>query len=755
MQNRPDQQSQVLSRIPRRDFVGHAEELARALSLSEGAGGVQGIVLASEPFAGCSEFLRQVYDLAFTRRAKIVPIYHRVSSHDKSVQVAAQDFLNCALAQYIAFKRSDATLSRSALSTSELLDLAPPSDISWIERLIGSVERERSAIDQVSFVRSCLSVLRRISEAGFRPLVLSDDLHVARELDGTFAFISEMGRAVTAASSLFIFAGLRRTLPEQLRGVPELLSSSAVVKFECLNTWESRQLIDLAASRFGVEINDQTRDLIAQQFAGRPNMITHFLRAASERGIMLTSFRHCQELYLNEVLGGHIGRAFNSVFELIARDAWERRNLIDLLFEGKSIDGGRISHEALSRRLQLESQALERVINYLNAYEFVSFSANAIDVNRENLPWLDYLNTSYRLEVAGEPRALVAADSLISFLKRAPQTMARFYRKESSVGLNEALSRFNCQKLPASLFFYDRFKRAYRGADPSEISSSLEAETDIIRLPQMVHIANCSDFDASMEELCDEERCAVAHGFEAGSYSTTNDVVWLVAEIESKLEAGRGITEIWCNRLEALARSCAFPRIKLWLIAPEGFTDEAILLLNEKAALHSSRQQFQYIVARLNPEARHVGSGQVIDEFEMVIPMGEDSELIAANTVEQIARRMEFGPEAINQIKTALVEACINAAEHSLSPERKIYQQIRLENDKLVVTVSSRGVVPLPPNGQRQVEGALAVQNSETDQQKGRRGWGLKLIQSLMDEVEFETVDDGTRLRMTKLLKRS
>jgi serine/threonine-protein kinase RsbW len=192
----------------------------------------------------------------------------------------------------------------------------------------------------------------------------------------------------------------------------------------------------------------------------------------------------------------------------------------------------------------------------------------------------------------------------------------------------------------------------------------------------------------------------------------------------------------------------------LWLIAPEGFTDEAILLLNEKAAYHSSRQQFQYIVARLNPEARHVGSGQVIDEFEMVIPMGEDSELIAANTVEQIARRMEFGPEAINQIKTALVEACINAAEHSLSPERKIYQQIRLENDKLVVTVSSRGVVPLPPNGPRQAEGALAVQISEADQQKGRRGWGLKLIQSLMDEVEFETVDDGTRLRMTKLLKR-
>jgi anti-sigma regulatory factor (Ser/Thr protein kinase) len=36
----------------------------------------------------------------------------------------------------------------------------------------------------------------------------------------------------------------------------------------------------------------------------------------------------------------------------------------------------------------------------------------------------------------------------------------------------------------------------------------------------------------------------------------------------------------------------------------------------------------------------------------------------------------------------------------------------------------------------------------------GRRGWGLKLIRTLMDEVEFERVDDGTRLRMTKFLPR-
>ena len=141
------------------------------------------------------------------------------------------------------------------------------------------------------------------------------------------------------------------------------------------------------------------------------------------------------------------------------------------------------------------------------------------------------------------------------------------------------------------------------------------------------------------------------------------------------------------------------------------------------------------------------------DEFVMILPMGEDNELIAANTVEQIARRLNFRPESINQIKTAIVEACINAAEHSFSPDRKIYQRFRVESDRLVITISSRGVVP--SNIIAQDEGSIAESGEWEDTAEERRGWGLKLIRTLMDEVEFERVDDGTSLRMTKYVRNS
>ena len=130
--------------------------------------------------------------------------------------------------------------------------------------------------------------------------------------------------------------------------------------------------------------------------------------------------------------------------------------------------------------------------------------------------------------------------------------------------------------------------------------------------------------------------------------------------------------------------------------------------------------------------------------------MGQDTELIAAHAVEQIARRLNFPSQAINQIKTALIEACINAAEHSLSPDRKIYQRFVVEDDKLVVTVASRGVVPAQLAGQNGQEADFADQK----ELKSRRGWGLKLIKTLMDEVEFQRVDDGTRLKMTKYIRK-
>jgi len=222
-----------------------------------------------------------------------------------------------------------------------------------------------------------------------------------------------------------------------------------------------------------------------------------------------------------------------------------------------------------------------------------------------------------------------------------------------------------------------------------------------------------------------------------------------VAKIESKLEVDRATVAEWLDTLEALARRAGFIRSQIWLIANEGFSTEASEQLRARHAFGSSRRQFELLASGLTDGGSGAETSPAEDEFVLILPMGADNELLAATTVEQVARRLNFTPEAINQIKTAVVEACINASEHSLSPERKIYQRFRVENDKLVITISSRGILPA---------GIIAneepTEPEQLEPEDQRRGWGIKLIRTLMDEVEFERVDEGTSLRMTKYLRK-
>jgi serine/threonine-protein kinase RsbW len=404
------------------------------------------------------------------------------------------------------------------------------------------------------------------------------------------------------------------------------------------------------------------------------------------------------------------------------------------------------------KRLGVDAPEFERVMRLLHMHELASFHATHVETTPTAV-WRDFVEVSYRLQVAAEPRALVVADTLVGALKRAPRTMARYYRREAALGLGELMRGFNFERVPASLLNYERYARVYRGLTRGEAAAALDAEPDAVHLPQVVHAASCASFHPAMSQFCDEERCSVAHGFESGEYAEAGEVVWVAAEVESKLEAGRALTGLWLDRLEQVAQSCGFERVRFWLVSRAGFSAEAAELLAEREAFGSCGEQLELLRSRLSAAPRASGGGDAADEFAIELPMSEDTELVAAHTVEQIARRMEFQPEDISKIKHALIEACINASEHSLSTERKIYNRFRVEGDKLVITVSSRGL-SLPASVAENGAASADRNGGAAEGAKGRRGWGLKLIRTLMDDVEFERVDDGTRLRMTKYLRK-
>jgi len=183
-----------------------------------------------------------------------------------------------------------------------------------------------------------------------------------------------------------------------------------------------------------------------------------------------------------------------------------------------------------------------------------------------------------------------------------------------------------------------------------------------------------------------------------------------------------------------------------WYISKEGFSAVASERLASLRAHRSTYSHLDLIQDYLTGLALG-GEARPASEFELVIPIEDEAELIAARTAEQIARAADFDQESINQIKTALIEACINAAEHGDSPDRKIHQRFAIDQDRLIITVSNKGKTFGWTNGQ-------ATPSLGAQPAKDARGRGLQIIRALMDEVEFERTDDGARLVMTKYLKR-
>lgn len=739
-------QRRILGRVSSTEFIGRAAELEQIVAHAQRPA-ARGLLLLLAPAAGVSELLRQAYDALFNERGKVVPVYFALPREAATPVSVALEFLNTFLLQYVAFRRHEPALCHAALSLHEVLELAPAADFEWIEQLVDAYNRERFGNDDQALVRWCLSAPQKVPPRRGRVFVMLDGVALAGNPGKSSTLGLELIRVLSRSARPYTVAGPRRQLLDTVHSIDVDFGTLETIKLEPLADAQGRALVEQLARRHQVSLGEATRDLIAQQLECSPFFITAFMQAARERNIALTSYLACEQLYADELLGGHISRHYSALLEEIAPAPATRRHLMRLLYEATVTEECTASFESWRKQLHLEVGQLERILSALHVQELITWDENSITVGGGPQVWRDYLRLRFRLEITDEPRALVVADTITESLKRAPSTMARHYRRASASGLRELLARFDCQRVPASLFDYERFSQAYKGKAREEIVAGLDNEVNLIRLPQVVHVASCVSFSPDMQQLCDEESCVVGHTFSEGTYSDANEEVWVAAEIDARIEVDRDLVAVWCECLESLAREWHFRRVRLWLVAREGFTPEACQLLKGLGAYGSSRQQAELLTARLDESPTSARESSLVDEFEMTVPMGGDNEMIVAHTVEQIARRLHFQPAAINQIKHAVIEACINASEHSLSPDQKIYQRFRAEDDKLVITISSRGILPA----------GLGVKNGEPGVGPGavagagnRRGLGLSMIRTLMDEVEFERVDDGTSLRMIK-----
>lgn len=138
-------------------------------------------------------------------------------------------------------------------------------------------------------------------------------------------------------------------------------------------------------------------------------------------------------------------------------------------------------------------------------------------------------------------------------------------------------------------------------------------------------------------------------------------------------------------------------------------------------------------------------------QMELTLPMVPDIEIAAARAAGNLAREVGMSGETIDEMTHAIIEACINAREHSGCADHRIFLRLvgstsgDARRMDVWITDHGKGFDPKEARSRRPAAGAAH-----------KRGRGLQLIEAHMDEVEIATSEGGgTTIHMVKYEKTS
>ena len=131
-------------------------------------------------------------------------------------------------------------------------------------------------------------------------------------------------------------------------------------------------------------------------------------------------------------------------------------------------------------------------------------------------------------------------------------------------------------------------------------------------------------------------------------------------------------------------------------------------------------------------------SGKKSTTVEVRLPTRLGYEKVAMNAASTVAKLMGFPEDRVDDLRTAVAAACINAIEHGNRLNEKLSVGVVLSAgaDELEVKVIDDGTgiskQPAKPDIDRKMHG-----------EEDPRGMGMFLIQALVDEAEWVAGTDG------------
>ena len=151
-----------------------------------------------------------------------------------------------------------------------------------------------------------------------------------------------------------------------------------------------------------------------------------------------------------------------------------------------------------------------------------------------------------------------------------------------------------------------------------------------------------------------------------------------------------------------------------------------------------------FVLISCNPDKQMTSSSELELLGEVQVPSEAGNEMVAMTEVVKLIANVDFPDDRIQQLETAVSEATMNAMEHGNLYAADLPVTIRTLRSatQLIIQVIDNGKdEPIGERVEPSLEAKLAGEQSP-------RGWGLFLIENMVDEMNSHYADDSHTLEL-------
>ncbi|MEE9431897.1 MAG: ATP-binding protein [Melioribacteraceae bacterium] len=132
-------------------------------------------------------------------------------------------------------------------------------------------------------------------------------------------------------------------------------------------------------------------------------------------------------------------------------------------------------------------------------------------------------------------------------------------------------------------------------------------------------------------------------------------------------------------------------------------------------------------------------------KLEIHLPKVPDIELVALEGLALMGRHLGISEDKIGEAKIIVTEGIINGLEHAGKKTPYVNVTFTMTKDELIILIEDYGKGFEPDKVEDpKIENKIGSIN--------KRGWGLKLMESLSDDFKIQSSPSGTKISIKKIL---